>query len=427
MLGKRIAEIAGLLEQRIVMSISSHIPHTDDEADHHLHIICLDVPYPVDYGGVFDLFYKIKALSEAGVKIHLHCFEYGRGKQPVLEQYCEEVNYYERTTGPAGFAFGLPYIISSRANEVLYRRLMEDNYPVLMEGMHTTYFLYTGKIPASRCFVRMHNVEYQYYRQLAHTTSSIFKKIYFRRESALLEKYERALANTATFWTVSEKDLDVFVKQMHYQRIDYLPIYLPDYQTEWPGENGQYCLYHGNLSVPENEQAAAWLLENVFHEIKIPLVIAGKNPSEKLSSLAHQFDHTCLVANPDEREMQDLIRKAHINILPSLNETGIKLKLVNALYNGRHCIVNLAGVEGTRLNHCCIIANSGAEMQEAVKRAISQPFLLDEFTERMRCLRLIFNNSVNARQMISWIFSGEPSIPGNAMRQRNLASPGPAV
>ena len=51
-------------------------------AEKHLHIVCLDVPYPVDYGGVFDLFYKIKALSEAGVKIHLHCFEYGRGQQP---------------------------------------------------------------------------------------------------------------------------------------------------------------------------------------------------------------------------------------------------------------------------------------------------------------------------------------------------------
>jgi hypothetical protein len=48
----------------------------------HLHIICLNVPFPVDYGGVFDLFYKLPALHDQGVKIHLHCFEYGRGEQP---------------------------------------------------------------------------------------------------------------------------------------------------------------------------------------------------------------------------------------------------------------------------------------------------------------------------------------------------------
>ncbi|MEI7802398.1 MAG: mannosyltransferase, partial [Bacteroidota bacterium] len=42
-----------------------------------LHIISFNVPYPPDYGGVIDVYYKIKALKEAGVKIHLHCYEYG--------------------------------------------------------------------------------------------------------------------------------------------------------------------------------------------------------------------------------------------------------------------------------------------------------------------------------------------------------------
>jgi hypothetical protein len=46
-----------------------------------LHIICHDVPWPADYGGVVDLFYKIKALHDEGVKIKLHCFDYGRGKR----------------------------------------------------------------------------------------------------------------------------------------------------------------------------------------------------------------------------------------------------------------------------------------------------------------------------------------------------------
>ncbi|MCX6283192.1 MAG: mannosyltransferase, partial [Bacteroidetes bacterium] len=43
--------------------------------EQHLHIVSFDIPYPPDYGGVIDVYYKIKTLSEAGVKIHLHCFE----------------------------------------------------------------------------------------------------------------------------------------------------------------------------------------------------------------------------------------------------------------------------------------------------------------------------------------------------------------
>jgi hypothetical protein len=44
----------------------------------HLHIISFNVPYPLIMAGVIDVFYRIKALHDAGVKIHLHCFQYGR-------------------------------------------------------------------------------------------------------------------------------------------------------------------------------------------------------------------------------------------------------------------------------------------------------------------------------------------------------------
>ena len=47
-----------------------------------LNIICFDVPFPADYGGAIEEFYKIKSLHAAGVKIYLHCFVYsGRTKQ----------------------------------------------------------------------------------------------------------------------------------------------------------------------------------------------------------------------------------------------------------------------------------------------------------------------------------------------------------
>ena len=36
----------------------------------HLHIISFDVPYPANYGGVIDVFYKLKALHAEGIKIH---------------------------------------------------------------------------------------------------------------------------------------------------------------------------------------------------------------------------------------------------------------------------------------------------------------------------------------------------------------------
>ena len=85
-----------------------------------LHIVSFDVPFPADYGGVIDLFWKLPALRAQGVQIHLHCFEYGRGKQIELNKYCSSVNYYVRSSGLKGFSLKLPYIVSSRKNETLF-------------------------------------------------------------------------------------------------------------------------------------------------------------------------------------------------------------------------------------------------------------------------------------------------------------------
>ena len=65
-------------------------------SDKHLHIVSFNVPYPPDYGGIMDVFYKLKALHAEGVKVKLHCFEYGRGPSSELNYYAEEVFYYPR-------------------------------------------------------------------------------------------------------------------------------------------------------------------------------------------------------------------------------------------------------------------------------------------------------------------------------------------
>jgi hypothetical protein len=52
----------------------------------------------------------------------------------------------------------------------------------------------------------------------------------------------------------------------------------------------------------ENEQAAIWLMKKVFNDLKIPLVIAGKNPSPKLQRIANKCGNACLVADPRSRK-----------------------------------------------------------------------------------------------------------------------------
>ena len=52
-----------------------------------LHIVSFDIPWPPNYGGIIDVFYKIRALHGAGVQIHLHCFEYQRQQSSVIPSH----------------------------------------------------------------------------------------------------------------------------------------------------------------------------------------------------------------------------------------------------------------------------------------------------------------------------------------------------
>jgi glycosyltransferase involved in cell wall biosynthesis len=158
------------------------------------------------------------------------------------------------------------------------------------------------------------------------------------------------------------------------------------------------------LGVSENERAAVWLLEKVFSFVKIPFVIAGKNPSARLEKLAHAQSHTCLVGNPADDEMNDLIHRAQVNILPSFNQTGIKLKLLNALYNGRHCVVNPAAVDQTGLGDACHVAGDATAIRELIPRLYQQPLCGEDQQKRAALLGALYNNAKNAAQLISWIW-----------------------
>lgn len=370
----------------------------------HVHIITHDVPYPADFGGVVDLYNKIVALNDLGIKIHLHCFLNKRPKKDELIPLCQSIHYYKRTTGISGISFRLPYIVSSRISAELVDNLRKDNYPILIEGIHCSFLLNNNQFSNRSILLRLHNVEFEYYKHLAKQERNFFKKIYFTIESFLLKKYENSIAQKVPIAAVSEQDVVLYKKHFKPINIFYLPVFIPHTTVNGKVGNGCYCLYHGNLSVIENEKAATWLLQNVFNDLLVPFVIAGKNPSKQLEKLAHKHPHTCIVANPSDSEMQDMIAKAQLNILPSFNNTGIKLKLLNALYNGRYCLVNQAGVEGSGLDELCTIASTVSDFKNKIAELYSTPFDENEKEKRTQLLHSIFNNKKSASILIDTLW-----------------------
>jgi len=373
----------------------------------HLHIVCLDVPWPADYGGAIDMMNRIMMLKKMGISIHLHYFSYNeRGTPNELNQYCDSINVYERKKGHKGFSAKLPYIVASRMNDELVTNLRGDNYPILLEGLHCTGVLPQLDLNNRKVVVRMHNEESIYYKELARSETSFFKKLYFLHESKLIKKYNHQLPSACTYACISGEDIRLLNNEYHLPNTKFLPAYPAWQQVTGEEGIGNLCLYHGNLSVPENEEAAIWLLRKVFNNVRKPFVIAGKKPSKRLEKLAHLYQHTCLVADPTESELNDLIRKAHINVLPCFNKniTGLRLKLLHALFEGRHCVVNEPMVKGTGLEGACHTGTTANAFASIIAQLYHQPFTNEEITLRKKLLGDTYDNEKNTRQLIQYLY-----------------------
>ncbi len=370
----------------------------------HIHIVTHDVPWPADFGGVIDIYYKIKWLHAEGVKIHLHCFVKTRPATDQLNKYCETVDYYPRKKNLNALSFSLPYIVQSRNDESLLTNLRKDNYPILFEGIHSTFFLKTLKDEGRKTYLRLFNTEHKYYASLAKNETNILKRIYYLTEARLLKKYERKIALHTHVWALSTADADHYKVMFGAPDVHFLPVFLPWENVSGKEGNGKHFLYHANLSVNENEQAAIWLIKNVFNDSVIPLIIAGLNPSERLKRFAARHAHISINANPTEPEMQSLIENAHVNVVPSLNNTGVKLKLLNALFNGRHCLVNPAGAEGSETEELCNIAKTAADMKKDVVNLFATPYTEKIMQHRSAALKDLYNNQKNALRVIAWIW-----------------------
>ena len=372
-----------------------------NDTDYHLHIIAFDVPYPANYGGVIDVFYRVKALSEAGVKVHLHCFEYGRGEQEILKR-CYEVKYYKRDTSFVKQLSLMPFIVNSRRSEALVQDLLKDDYPILCEGLHTTAVLLDKRLKHRKIYVRAHNVEHDYYNGLGDTENCGWKRLFYHAEARKLRRYEPILKKAAGIFAISQKDADYFSKR--FSNVMVVPGFNAADSVCSETGRGDYVLYHGNLSVRENEDAAKWLIENVFSELDMACIVSGLNPSDKLKRLTEKYANVTLVANPDDAEMIDLLRQAQINILVTNQPTGLKLKLLNALYNGRFCLVNSDMVKGTSLESLCVVADEPEQMIAEIKRLMEEDFTENDIDERDAQMRRLYDNESNARRIIEKIF-----------------------
>ena len=371
-----------------------------------LHIVLFDVPYPANYGGIIDVFYKLKNLHQLGVKIICHSFYYEGHNQPTdeLNNYCDTVYYYERKKQFHKLLFSkLPYIISSRSTSKLLTNLKLDNHPILFEGIHSSYFLNHPDLRNKKKIVRTHNIEHDYYEGLAKTEPSLLKRLYLKREAKRLKCFEPNLSFAKYILSISKMDVSHF---SHYSKTIHVPPFF-DQATKTNHQEkkaiSEFCLFQGNLGVTENSNAVNFILDEIAPKCKYLIKIAGKNPSQDLKTKIKNSDNVLLIENPSEAEMVHELQTAQVNLLFTFQQTGVKLKLINALQQGKHIIINSLMTDSDLFNDMCLIHDTPKEINQAIDQLMTIPFTQDLIDNRENGFKQHFDNSKNAHLILELI------------------------
>jgi hypothetical protein len=367
-----------------------------------LHIISFNNPYPPHYGGVQDVFYKIKALHQEGVRIVLHIF-IAKPAPPdfsFLSAYCEEVYFYRRKKTIFKLFSPLPFRILSRNAMEIYSHLEKNQDPVLFEGLQSTYLLMHCSFENRAVLLRAHNKEHLYLYALAKSERNILKKVIYFVEALKMKRYEpMAMAKITTIISLAMADDDYFKSRYKNQRV-YIPVFHGNETVKKLSGKGAYAFYHGDLSISDNLKAVRFLI-SVFSDIDFPLFIAGSKNLKRVRKWIGKKSHIRCVLVQNSEELLQMLENAHINVLVSFQPSGAKLKLVNALFNSRFCVINSAMIPDVAIGNLCHLANSPSEFKKTIRSLATKSY--DEYETRKKVLSELLDNRRNARQLTRYL------------------------
>lgn len=364
-----------------------------------LHIISFDNPYPPNYGGIVEVYHKIAALHKMGFSIHLHCFTNRIPLHtPELNLIAEKVYFYRSSSNPFKFFSPLPFSVASRSEKKLLDNLLKLKAPILFESLKTTFFVRHEKLKDYRKILRLHNIEQDYFAGIAASDRNPFKKFLFNAEAHKYKEYESVIGVFDEVLTLSYHETDYISNQ--FKKAHYIPVFHGNETVAQLTGFGDYALYHGDLRTPDNREAVKEII-SVFKELDYPLIVASGTGENFVRSLIADSNNITFITLQSFRHLQQLLNKAHINIIISYQRSGTKLKLVNALYNSRFCIINDNIIDDPQIESLCIKAGSSEGIKASVLQLQKVPYT--DYETKKTVLKKHLNDAANAHRIYNII------------------------
>ncbi|MGB3496377.1 MAG: glycosyltransferase [Elainellaceae cyanobacterium] len=336
-----------------------------------LTVVAMEFPLPPIHGGRADIWRRIVALSNLGVKIQLICW----APELPSEDESNTVNQYVENFYPIVYEKG-PYALFRRGLDLLryplqvtsrvvrggqwdnLLRSVKEFSPDIILGDHLHCGLLARKISETLdvpFVLRSHNIEHIHYSHWLESARGM-GKLKLMVTLLHLKSYEfSTLKNCLAFYDISIDDLK-FWQQQGFNHGKFMPalIDLTSHEKSQSGEEDDIVpsydiVFLGNLRTENNVEGVLWFLEKVLPLLQkqlpdIKVLIAGSNPIQDIIDTCNACKGVTMKANPISA--RDTYRSGKVLINPVLKGSGTSIKSIDMFTLQRPIVTLEKGVFG---------------------------------------------------------------------------------
>lgn len=324
--------------------------------------ICSKPPYPEKDGYSLAVNHITNSLIEKGHTLKVIAISTPKHKaEEVPQQYLEETNFehiFIDTTVrifPAFLnlfcksAYNTNRFYSNQFVVRLKQILIENDFDiVLLEGLFVCPYLETIKQNSNAKQVfRAHNIESDIWKGIANQESNLLKRSYLNLLQKKLLNYEESIVSKMdAIVCISDRDAD-WMKKRCFNSIITIPfaINTENNKVDIPEKN---TIFHiGSMDWKANLDSVKWYLDKISPLVNekrkgLVLHLAGRNMPNYFNS----FTNKNIVIDGEVENAKVFMGKYNLMIVPLLNGSGIRIKILEGMAMGKTIISTTIGASG---------------------------------------------------------------------------------
>ena len=356
--------------------------------------LCSKPPYPPVDGGTLAMNSITQGLLAAGceVRVLAMCSE----KHPVLEDRIPddyrlatrfEAVFVDLRLHPldAGVAMlcGDSYHVRRFESKAFAARLAQVLQEETFDIVHVESIFLAPYVPVIRrhsnapVILRTHNVENQIWRRMAMSERNCCKRWYIKHLALTLRAYEREHVNDFDgVVSITDNDADYFRSEGCLKPIVTIPFAITPVSVDGVAEQPGTLFHLGSMDWLPNQEGVRWFLDRVWPLIhsqmpSLTLHLAGRRMSDQLLNLKLEGVHIV----GEVPDAATFIASKQINVVPLLSGSGIRVKIIEAMSQGKAVVTTTVGAQGIGAvdSRHLLIADTPERFATQIRRCVDDP------------------------------------------------------